>query len=230
MIKKDSSDPETNSGVGDSLPSNIDGMQIVKSTYNQIADTYDDIRQRDSADQLLDFVFANVEPHSNVLDVGCGTGRPITLELSKKYNMVAIDNSEKMIEIADENLSDSVELINTDVRSVDFQKNKFQAIVMYYVLVNVPRDEHKHILKSLYEFLHDGGYLLFSAGRGDYKIKVTQNWLNSGNTMVWSFYNNETYIDMLKNIGYEIKAGVIEAPHELKGDKKRNHPFILAKK
>lgn len=212
------------------LPSNIDGMKVVESTYDKIADTYDKIRQRDSADQLVDFIFANVAAGSNVLDVGCGTGRPITLELSEQYDVVGIDSSERMVELARENVPDSVELVNADVRDVEFNANQFQGIVMYYVLVNIPREDHRTVLESLYDTLSEGGYLLFSTGRGDHKMKFTRNWLNSGYTMVWSFYDNKIYLDMLEDIGYEIKAGVIDAPHELEGDKKRKHPFIFAQK
>ncbi|WP_411963079.1 class I SAM-dependent methyltransferase [Haloferax sp. YSMS24] len=227
------SDPDDNGNDDEyelALPSNIDGMRTVATTYNQIADIYDKVRQRDSADQLLDFIFANVESGSNVLDVGCGTGRPIAVRLDKEYNVCAVDSSQRMIELATENVPPSVELINADIRDIEFDEDQFQAAVMYYVLVNIPREEHRAVLEYLFSVLDDGGYLLFSTGRGDYKTKITKNWLDSGYTMMWSFYDNEIYLDMLEEIGYNIKAGVIDAPHELKTDRKRKHPFIFAQK
>ncbi len=135
-----------------------------------------------------------------------------------------------MIELATENVPPSVELINADIRDIEFDEDQFQAAVMYYVLVNIPREEHRAVLEYLFSVLDDGGYLLFSTGRGDYKTKITKNWLDSGYTMMWSFYDNEIYLDMLEEIGYNIKAGVIDAPHELKTDRKRKHPFIFAQK
>lgn len=222
--------PESSEETIDDLPSSIDERFTVESTYDKIAHTYDKKRKRDSADQLLDFIFANVNFGSRILDVGCGTGRPNTHRLSKKYDVYGIDNSENMINLARANVPNSVELQNIDVRDASFDKNMFQSIVMYYVLVNIHRDDHRYVLNKLYDWLDHGGYLLFSTGRGDYKVKITENWLGQGHTMLWSFFDNEVYLEMLEEIGYEIKAGVIDAPHELEGDKKRKHPFILAKK
>jgi SAM-dependent methyltransferase len=226
----DSDKPESFKETIDDLPSSIDGQYTVKSTYDKIAHTYDKRRKRDSADQLLDFIFVNVSSGSRVLDVGCGTGKPNTYKLSERYDVCGIDSSECMIKLARENVPNSVELRNIDVREVDFDMNKFQSIVMYYVLVNIPRGSHRYVLEKLYNWLDNGGYLLFSTGRGEYKVKVTENWLGQGHAMFWSFFDNEVYLDMLEDIGYEIKAGVIDAPHKLERDKKRKHPFIFAKK
>jgi ubiquinone/menaquinone biosynthesis C-methylase UbiE len=75
----------------------------VRQQYNRIAPIYDHVWSRYVAKSLAVLKdWANLEPTSTVLDVGCGTGsfERLVLQESPRQLITGIDVSEKMLEIA----------------------------------------------------------------------------------------------------------------------------------
>lgn len=73
----------------------------IKDSYNKICKKWSEFRKNTSFNQCIVDFANNLSPNSRVLDIGCGTGYPIALYLSKQgFQVTGIDISEEMIKQA----------------------------------------------------------------------------------------------------------------------------------
>lgn len=78
-------------------------LDIVKRNYEEIAPDFDITRKKYLWPELIKLA-GMVKDGDRVLDVGCGNGRLLSAFADKKIEYVGVDNSEKLIEAARENL------------------------------------------------------------------------------------------------------------------------------
>lgn len=102
----------------------------------------------------------------NILELGCGTGN-ITLELLKMgYEVVGVDISEEMLEIAREKTADFGEkaiLITQDITDMDFDVYEIDCVMACNDTFNyiVEKEELASLLDYLYPRMKKGGQLVF---------------------------------------------------------------------
>jgi SAM-dependent methyltransferase len=105
-------------------------------------------------------------PTGSVLEVACGTGSH-AIELEKLgYTITASDYSDSMLEIARQKaarLSSHVEFYKQDMRSLDLQKGRFDAVICLfdsigYVLTN---EALRKTLQGIHHYLHTDGLFVF---------------------------------------------------------------------
>ena len=99
-----------------------------------------------------------------VLDVGMGTGTFAILCAKKGANVIGIDNSEKMLEVAnkkieDEGLKQKVKTIKMPVIQLDeeFSDNSFDKVTALLAFSEFYQDEQDYCLKQIYRLLRDDG-------------------------------------------------------------------------
>ena len=127
-----------------------------------------------------------VKDGTNIYDLGCSLGAS-TLVIGKNLphpncSVVAIDNSQEMIEqfqrnIADDENNFSVDVICCDVMDAEFTNASL--VVMNLTLQFIPLRDRETLISRLYSGLNDGGVLVLSE-----KIKAE------------SKTNNEVLIDL----------------------------------
>jgi 2-polyprenyl-3-methyl-5-hydroxy-6-metoxy-1,4-benzoquinol methylase len=95
-----------------------------------------------------------------VLEIGCGTGF-LTKEIVKKsVQLIAIDISEELIEVARKTILDSnVEFIIENAYQMSFDDQTFNAVIGSSVLHHLDVDL---ALKEIYRVLTPGGYIAFT--------------------------------------------------------------------
>lgn len=76
-----------------------DLLNIVEKNYNEIAEDFHETRKKYLWPELLNLT-KDVKDGDSVLDVGCGNGRLIKAFEGKKVKYVGVDASEKLIELA----------------------------------------------------------------------------------------------------------------------------------
>lgn len=138
--------------------------------YISLAKLYDgfsfDADSKDWADYIVALLKQkNIEQGANILDVGCGTGKT-TLQLYKAgYNLIALDSSPNMLEVAAQRFADAgakVQIINQDMREINLHR-KVDAVVCINDGINY-LTECQDVLKAfdaIYSVLIDGGVFLF---------------------------------------------------------------------
>jgi len=104
---------------------------------------------------VTDWIIVN-QP-KNILDIGCGTGKQISL-LPNNINVIGVDNSPAMLKIADKQATGKC--IEADAVNLPFQDNKFDLIISQFALheknmetINSELKEIKRLLKPNGKFL-----------------------------------------------------------------------------
>lgn len=97
----------------------------------------------------------------NLLDIGCGGGNFCLEAFKNGYNVTGIDQSEKMISIAQERMKDSkanVQLIHSNILEANFRPNQFDVIVALG-LIEYLEDEYK-FWHNIHKWLKPGGIFI----------------------------------------------------------------------
>lgn len=131
----------------------------LKSTYNRIAedwfkDHHGDTWWVEGTDKFVSFL----KPGALVLDVGCGAGVKSKYLFDKGLNVVGVDFSEKMIEIAQREVSGATFRV-AEIKDLSGLKEDFDGILAQAVLLHIPKSEAGAVVKGLRDKLMNGGYL-----------------------------------------------------------------------
>lgn len=203
----------------------MDHKETVKAGYNQIADRYLAGRKRDSEDvRLLEELATRLPNGAKVLDAGCGAGIPISLILSENFNVTGVDFSEAQVELARKNVPNA-SFLYEDMTRLKFPENTFDGITSYYAIIHIPREEHQSLLAYFYRMLKSGGFALLCLGAEHLIDDVDENFF--GARMYWSHFDSETYLKMLKDIGFTILWSKRVADATCEGG---GHLFVLVQK
>ena len=193
---------------------------LVKDAYNLCANDYSMNRDIFKNQKYLDELNKYLKVNSQILDIGCGAGIPIDDYLiSKGHILIGVDISEKQIELAKVNVPRATYLVN-DMSEMNFPNNSFDAIVSFYAIFHIPKEEHLELFKKIYNFLKDDGLFLTTLGYEEWEGSEEFH----GVTMHWSHYGKDKNLELVKKAGFEI----IKA--EVDGSGGEHHFVVLAKK
>lgn len=136
----------------------------VSAFFDSLADSWDDdmIKIQWKIDEILDV--AQVTEGKTVLDVACGMGVLIPDYLRRNVKKcVAVDISEKMIEIAKNKFSlyDNVEFLCADAEQYDFTE-MFECIVIYNAFPHFA--DREQLFENLSKCLEKGGRITIAQG------------------------------------------------------------------
>ena len=100
--------------------------------------------------------YLNLIPGKNVLDLGIGQGRN-SIPLAKLgFNVTGVDYSTKSLGICRE-ANSSLNLIQSDIRNFNIEKDKYDLILSTYVLHFFHKDDSYNIINSIKENLKLNG-------------------------------------------------------------------------
>ncbi|MFD6423701.1 class I SAM-dependent methyltransferase [Streptomyces sp. NPDC060198] len=110
---------------------------------------------RDSLRELT----GHLAPHSRVLDVGSGTGRPTAEALvAAGHEVHGVDVSPVMVELAARQVP-GASFVRADVRELVLAEESFDAVCVYFSLLQMTRAEQAALLARLARVLRPGGLL-----------------------------------------------------------------------
>ncbi len=155
--------------------------------------------------------FVNLIHGKKVLDVGCGTGEHTVYFQSKGLEVVAIDLSPEMVEIACKN---GVNAKIMDLENLDFPSSSFDGIWAVTSLLHIPKSKITSILEKIASILVPGGILFISMieGKGEGFVNDA-----SDTSRYFAFYTDEELISLLSSY-FELV--------DFWKDKAENHNFI----
>ncbi|WP_377267778.1 class I SAM-dependent methyltransferase [Peterkaempfera sp. SMS 1(5)a] len=107
----------------------------------------------------LEWLLGRLAPGSRVLDVGSGTGRP-TAEtfVAAGHEVLGIDVSPVMVELAARQVP-RASFRCDDIREVPLPDASFDAVCVYFSLLQMSRDDQVRLLRRLAQALKPGGVL-----------------------------------------------------------------------
>ena len=207
-----------------------DFKELVQTGYDIIAQNYHDSRSAESQDvALIHDLIERLPPNARVLDAGCGSGVPITRTLNQHANVIGVDFSETQLALARQHVPDA-EFQLADMTALAFEDETFHAVVSYYAIIHVPRDEQSALLRNFQRMLKPGGYLLISMGSQDNPGDSEDNWLEAGAPMYWSHFDAEANLNMVQEAGFGLVWSKLVAEELDPGETPGYHLFIMAQK
>lgn len=137
-----------------------------RESYDAIAAEWDEARSRlpDAERRILDLLLEGLAPGARVLDLGCGTGRPIAEHLvARGFTATGVDQSSRMLARAHARLP---EASWTEARIEDFVPvaRGFAAVVAWDSLFHVPREHHADVFARVRAALPRGGRFALTVG------------------------------------------------------------------
>ena len=131
----------------------------------------------------------NIKSNDNILDLCAGNGLISTGFSDKCESILAVDYSRELLNQIDNKKFSNVETQFSDVREIDFPKNSFSKIIIYFAIQHFTYSEVTNMFGKLLDWLTPSGILLI----GDIP----------DHDRLWEFFNTSerelAYFDSLKN-------------------------------
>jgi ubiquinone/menaquinone biosynthesis C-methylase UbiE len=188
-----------------------DPKQIVEQAYDYIAEWY--LRwvedQRSPRERYTNKILENALASPHILELGCGSGIPITrMLIDRGAQVVANDISTKQLEMAKVRCPQAT-LIPGDMAALSFEPESFDGVISFYAIFHLPRAEQKGMLSNICSWLKPGGMFVCNLSTVDEEA-IHGEFLGHG--MFWSSYSVEDSKAMVRDAGFElIEAEVLEA-------------------
>lgn len=184
---------------------------IVEQAYDHVAEWY--LRwvesQHSPREKFTNKLLENAPASPRMLELGCGSGVPITrMLLDRGAEVVANDISTKQLDMAKTRCPQAT-LIPGDMAALSFEPASFDGVVSFYTIFHLPRAEQKGMLANIHSWLKPGGMFVFNLATVD-EEEIHGEFLGHG--MFWSSYAVEDSKAMVREVGLEVlEAEVLEA-------------------
>jgi SAM-dependent methyltransferase len=182
-------------------------QQKMYETYDKIAKWYDGARSRDLKFELhhLEKLTRSLPRGAKILDLGCGTGRPIADFLSQQnFQVTGVDGSHEMIDLA-KSYVPKAQFFVQDMRELDLNE-KFDAILMWHSSFHLSVADQISLFRKLETYLNRGGYLMFTSGTTNGEV-----WSENGGEKIYhASLSLDEYRSLLKTHHFEVISLSIE--------------------
>jgi len=204
--------------VSDSRPGSTttsDPKAIVAAGYDRIADRYlawSALRPSAARLRALELAVGLIPAGADVLELGCGAGVPMTAALAAGRRLTGVDISTEQIRRARRNVPGAT-FIEADMTTLERPPASLDAVVAFYSLTHVPRDQHAELFGRIQTWLRPGGLFLASLGVEDDPGTVEPGWL--GVDMYFSQFSARVGRRVLEAAGLHIEqAEILTEPED----------------
>ena len=192
-----------------------DPREVVARGYDQVAERYLEwsaLRPSAARRRYLDLACARIPSGARVLELGCGAGIPMTAALADGRDVTGVDISARQIELARANVPGAT-FVQADMTALTFEPASFDAVVAFYSLTHVPRDDLPRLLDRNRAWLRPGGFFLGTMGVEDDPGGVEDDWL--GAPMYFSHFSARKNRRLVVAAGFVIdSAEVLVEPED----------------
>ena len=198
-------------------------MDEIKNAYDQICFKWCSYREKMPINKcIIDFA-KQLKEGSSILDVGCGSGVPISAYLANNgFKVTGIDISSNMIKKAKSlNLPNSTFIVD-DVLTYNPHKS-FDAIIAFDSLWHIKYSEQSKIYSKIASLLNKDGLFIFTHGKSDGEIMGTM----FGESFYYSALSTETVKKLLEENGFIILSLIENYKEKSTGERDL---LVIAKK
>jgi len=149
-----------------------------------------------------------------VLELGVGAGVESSRILAEQGRLTGVDLSREQLRRAGERLPGAT-LIHGDFTEVELPQERFDAVVSFYVLNNLPQEELGPLLRCVAGWLRPGGWFLASLPSSD-NPGWRGEWL--GTEMFFAGCDPETNRRLTEEAGLEVVRDERETMIEPEGE------------
>jgi SAM-dependent methyltransferase len=196
----------------------MDPKRIVADGYDTMAERYlawSDLKPSPTRLRYLALALELIAPGSEVLDLGCGAGIPMTAALAEDRAITGVDLSSTQLALARRNVPGAT-FLQADMTALTFEPASFDAVVAFYSLTHVPRDEQAELLQRIRGWLRPGGLFLASMGADDEPGDVEPDWL--GVDMYFSHFGAKANRRLVEGAGLVVERSELAVEPEDRHD------------
>ena len=136
-----------------------------REAYNAIAESWDQARRTLSAREqpYLEAFLKDLVSPSHILDLGCGTGRPIAeAVLARGHRVTGVDQAENLLGLARLRFPHAT-WIASAIETFD-SPDRYGGIICWDALFHIDRAVHAGVLRRAATLLEPGGRLMLTVG------------------------------------------------------------------
>lgn len=172
-----------------------------RDSYNMVAPSWDAMFFGEEQ-RVVDTFLAGIIAPAAILDLGCGTGRPIgEYILNRGYELVGIDQAAGMLQLARVRFPQATWI---ESRIEDFHTSaQFAGIVCWDALFHIERSAHAGILQQMASMLSPNGKIMITIGGSDHPAFTDTMF---GQSFFYDSHPPELGVHLLKQLGFDIIA------------------------
>ena len=193
----------------------IDPKRVVADGYDRIADRYlawSALRPSAARLRALDLADSLIPPGAEVLELGCGAGVPMTARIAAGRHLTGVDISAEQLRRARRNVPGAT-FVQADLATFERPPASLDAVVAFYSLTHVPRDEHAALFARVRSWLRPGGVFIASLGVEDDPGTVEAGWL--GVDMYFSHWSARVGRRLVAEAGFTVEhAEILHEPED----------------
>lgn len=142
----------------------------MKNQSKQTSEVYDEIsasyatKFNEPSDNIDDFLKL-IRKGGKILDAGCGPGVDVAYIASKGFDVIGIDLSGKMLEIAKKK-NPRIYFKKADIRKLNFKPNTFDGIIASFSLIHIPKKDVNKTVDNFHKLLKPWGIIYIGIQEG----------------------------------------------------------------
>lgn len=181
------------------MPTNDEIHKQTLKVYDTHALAYDQQRSKILFEKpWLDKFIARLPPGGKVLDLGCGSGQPISEYLiNQGFDVTGIDASKAMLDLCRSRLPDS-NWIQMDMRELELN-TQFNGIISWWSFFHLNQDEQRQAIPLFNKHLNPGGSLILTIGHISGEAIGTV----AGKEVYHSSLDADEYRNVLESLGFD---------------------------
>ena len=153
----------------------------------------------------LNYFLSLIPEHAQILDLGCGSGKPIAAYLIEQgHSVVGVDSSDVMIEMAKHNFPEH-HWIQADMRQIELEQ-KFKGILAWDSFFHLTQDDQRKMFAQFSRFAEQGTVLMFTSGPSHGEALGDL----FGDVLYHASLSQDEYRQLLKDLGFEVVKMVAE--------------------
>ena len=190
-------------------------QDLVAAGYDEVAERYlawSPGRPSGARLRILELADATIPRGTDVLELGCGAGVPMTARLAESRRLTGVDGSATQIALARRNVP-SATFLQADITTLERPVASVDAVAAFYVLTHVPREELAPLLDRIRGWLRPGGVFIASFGVEDDPGTIEPDWL--GVPMYFSHFSARVNRRLVEAAGFTIEwSEVLREPED----------------
>ena len=182
-----------------------------RDSYNAIAPSWDAARRSLSLRErpYLDAFLADLAVPSHVLDLGCGTGRPIAEHiLGEGHRVTGVDQAERLLTLARSRFP-AARWIESRIEHYAPAEH-YGGVVCWDTLFHIERLHHGTLIRRFARWLEPGGKLMLTFGGSEHPAFTDTMF---GESFFYDSHAPDRELEILRNAGFEpLVADFIDPP------------------
>ena len=200
----------------------------LEAGYDRVAEHYaneffEELERKPFDRQLLDQFAESVSGAGVVCELGCGPGQVARYLKDRGVDMFGVDLSPEMARVAGR-LNPDIAFSQGDMLALNFPDNSLAAIVLFYSIIHIQREDVTRALREMNRVLTPNGklFLAFHGGEGELH---RDEWYGEKVSIDFRLFQAAEMAGYLKAAGFQDIKIIERDPYEFEHPTKRVYVF-----